>query len=99
VKESANELGTTISNTVESARDSVNSGAAKIGEHVSAQRDKIGQATSETGEREKLAAQDVGHGFGIAWQALKRDFQSAYDRLTEQQDGSNQDKKPDRSDG
>ncbi len=51
--------------------------------------DEVGTRAEQAGHAVKLAGQDIGHGFAVAWRALKRDFANAYSRISD--GGGNQD--------
>lgn len=92
-KEKAGDIGQKVAGAAEVAGEALKARAGEVEESTRHYRESAAESASETGERLKLAAQDVGHGFGIAWQALKRDFEIAYSRLVETSEGDKPDDK------
>ncbi len=83
VKEKAGQLGQQVAGAAGAAGEAIQSKASVLDEQTRPYREEASKVAAETGERVKLAAKDVGHGFGIAWEALKRDFENAYSRLSD----------------
>ncbi|MCH9809498.1 MAG: hypothetical protein K0U74_17390 [Alphaproteobacteria bacterium] len=82
-KEKAGELGQQVAGAAGAAGEAIKSKAAELEEQSRPYRENASESATEAGERVKQAAKDVGHGFGIAWEALKRDFSNAYKRLSD----------------
>jgi hypothetical protein len=82
-EQQAGEIGDRVAAKVDAARAALREKVAELGERTVPHREKLSEVASETGERLKSAATEFGHGFGTAWESLKRDVNAAYKRISD----------------